>query len=399
MSSVRPPRNWHKWTGIGTVILAVATAGGVGFAAWQILDAAHARTAQDYLDLRKTFLELDSDLDNANRSLIYHETGGCPQWHALKRYWYFSETEWKVAKIDRAQRKNWRDTQLPQVAGSLKRPAYRGAFLEMRDSERWRNPDGIEFVHAVTDQYQVMQREAAKAGHPLDSLDDISKFQTAPACTETAELANGIHWYRDSAEMKAIYLETYRAASEVVREAAQTRKPGTWAVVLDIDETVLDNSEYQQDITAKGVAYSNPSFLNWVKQQRAPLLPGAGEFVRAVKERWHGKVAFVTNQNPAQCLETIRRLQTLQISYDRLKCDEEGTHDKNKRFDEIKNGSDGKNGNPREPRLDIVLFVGDNIRDFPDLNQRSPGDSNSFGTRYFVLPNPMYGSWVDVPKH
>jgi len=51
----------------------------------------------------------------------------------------------------------------------------------------------------------------------------------------------------------------------------------------------------------------------------------------------------------------------------------------------------------RDLVLDVVAFVGDNILDFPGLSQAAGGDSPSafteFGVRFFVLPNPMYGSW------
>jgi hypothetical protein len=157
---VKTPINWHALTGVCTGLLAVATLVAVGFALFQTLDAAHARTAQNYLELRKTFLQVDADLDQVNRGLVYPEMGGCPQWHALKRYWYFSETEWKVAQIDSAQHDNWNDTQRPQVANALRRAAYRGAFLEMRDSPagRWNDKDGKAFVKAIEDQYEPIRK-------------------------------------------------------------------------------------------------------------------------------------------------------------------------------------------------------------------------------------------------
>jgi len=44
--------------------------------------------------------------------------------------------------------------------------------------------------------------------------------------------------------------------------------------------------------------------------------------------------------------------------------------------------------------LNVIAYVGDNIQDFPGLSQANPGDSSHFGQDFFVLPNPMYGSWV-----
>jgi predicted secreted acid phosphatase len=49
------------------------------------------------------------------------------------------------------------------------------------------------------------------------------------------------------------------------------------------------------------------------------------------------------------------------------------------------------------PPLRVVMWVGDNIQDFPRLRQdiRTASDSAfaEFGDRFIVLPNPMYGSW------
>jgi predicted secreted acid phosphatase len=49
------------------------------------------------------------------------------------------------------------------------------------------------------------------------------------------------------------------------------------------------------------------------------------------------------------------------------------------------------------PPLEVVAFVGDNVQDFPGLGQaiRTQGDEAFalFGARFFLLPNPMYGSW------
>jgi predicted secreted acid phosphatase len=45
----------------------------------------------------------------------------------------------------------------------------------------------------------------------------------------------------------------------------------------------------------------------------------------------------------------------------------------------------------------VVAFVGDNIQDFPGQSQaireRAEEAFAEFGARFFVLPNPMYGSW------
>ena len=53
------------------------------------------------------------------------------------------------------------------------------------------------------------------------------------------------------------------------------------------------------------------------------------------------------------------------------------------------------------PPLEIVLWIGDNIEDFPGLDQdirlRGAAAFGEFGSRFFVVPNPTYGSWLENP--
>jgi 5'-nucleotidase (lipoprotein e(P4) family) len=198
-----------------------------------------------------------------------------------------------------------------------------------------------------------------------------------------------LHWYRDSAEQRAIYVETFRAAEAAARAASAGLAPRSWGVILDVDETLLDNSEYEWRLN--GALYSAATWNAWVRERAATALPGAREFTHAVHDGLHGQVVLVTNRSAAQCADTEANLQAVGILYDRILCDAVGDGDKNPRFHQVEDVGG-------VAPLKIVLWMGDNIRDFPDLSQTNPGDPALFGTRYFVLPNPMYGSWVKNPE-
>jgi predicted secreted acid phosphatase len=45
------------------------------------------------------------------------------------------------------------------------------------------------------------------------------------------------------------------------------------------------------------------------------------------------------------------------------------------------------------PALTVVEWLGDNIQDFPHLTQDVRNDPAAFGRTFFVIPNPVYGSW------
>jgi 5'-nucleotidase (lipoprotein e(P4) family) len=215
----------------------------------------------------------------------------------------------------------------------------------------------------------------------------------APAPTPPAPPPNkpsdAVHWYRDSAEQRAIYIETYRAALQSVKKHAKGLRPGKWAVILDVDETVLDNSDYQKSLG--GGPYDPKLWEIWVNEAAATALPGAQEFTDKVLHELHGQVVLVTNRADKLCTVTETNLHSVRIAYSRILCDEAGDGDKNGRFELVAKG-DGAHG-----PLKIVAWVGDNIKDFPNLSQAAPGKVADYGVKYFVLPNPMYGSWMSVP--
>src|SRR5262245_36243227 len=70
-------------------------------------------------------------------------------------------------------------------------------------------------------------------------------------------LPESLHWYRDSAEQRAIYVETYSAAAAAARALSNGAAPRSWGVILDVDETVLDNSEYQKRAALSGRGFES----------------------------------------------------------------------------------------------------------------------------------------------
>lgn len=218
---------------------------------------------------------------------------------------------------------------------------------------------------------------------------------TAPAPqTGTYKPSASIRWYRASAERRAIYLEVYRAAAQRLEERVKSRAPQTWAVIMDADETVLDNSPNEEESDSLHQGFSDARFVAWVRRDAARALPGAVDFTRRVHELG-GSVAFVTNRADSLCADTKRTLAQAGITADEVLCQTGPTGDKNPRFQAIETGTPPST----LPKLTVVMWLGDNIQDFPAptgaQSIRSAPDSAfaPFGDVYFVLPNPMYGSW------
>src|SRR6266542_5713758 len=69
----------------------------------------------------------------------------------------------------------------------------------------------------------------------------------------------GSKYVRDSEEYAALARQVYRSAGDAV-DRARSAAPGPWAVVLDIDETTLDNSTYQLERAAYGLPFEAASW-------------------------------------------------------------------------------------------------------------------------------------------
>lgn len=226
---------------------------------------------------------------------------------------------------------------------------------------------------------------APPVAHPATA----APAQPAPAPAEP----DSIRWVRGAAEYRAAVLQTYRLATAQIEKDAAGRPAGSWAVVLDADETIISNLTYQAERAKAGLPYSGESWAAWVKRREATPIPGAAAFLARVRALG-GKIAVVTNRLRSECDDTIAVFTAHALVYDAMLCRPNGTpSDKNPRFEQVRTGTAPSIGVP----VTILAFVGDNIQDFPALAQsvKEKGDAGfaDFGVRYWVLPNPMYGSW------
>ncbi len=229
----------------------------------------------------------------------------------------------------------------------------------------------------------------------------------SPATAEPASpvLPKDIRWVRNSAEYRAVLVQTYRLAGEALARRAAGRQPGTWAVAVDADETLISNSQQSKE-AALGSPEEYPlpasarvSFRGdwdaWVERRAAPALPGARRFLRLVHELG-GRIAVVTNRRQRHCPQTGDNLRAQELPFDVLLCRGDDGN-KMPRWRSVEDGT----ASPDLPPLEIVMWVGDNIHDFPGLGQElrfaGPEAMGEFGDRFFVLPNPLYGSWEHNP--
>jgi 5'-nucleotidase (lipoprotein e(P4) family) len=217
-----------------------------------------------------------------------------------------------------------------------------------------------------------------------------------PASTASAAapaLPDSVRWVRDAAEYRAAVLQTYRVATAAVTSASGGRAAGSWAIILDADETVISNLQHEIELAEKHQSFSAESWHAWVMRREATPLPGAAAFLARVRELG-GRIAIVTNRLESECADTAAVFRAHQLIYDMMLCrPDKAPSDKNPRFTAVAAGTTTTGG----PALEVLAFLGDNILDFPNLTQAAVKEDarllELFGTKYFVVPNPMYGSW------
>ena len=231
----------------------------------------------------------------------------------------------------------------------------------------------------------LAQSSGGAAGQTAD-------FDSACRRLSARDASGALRWTRTAAERRALYLQAFQLAEERLRTLARTRKPGTWAVISDADETLLDNSAFQCTLEATlEKKFDAALWDQWIAAEQATATPGAAEFVGAVR-RLGGRLIVVTNRLESKHrAATAKNLEALGMAPDGLLlASSAAATDKNQRFRIA--ATQGIAGAAAPP--EIVMYLGDNIEDFPDLNQSSPGSAGDFGSVFFVLPNPVYGSWL-----
>ncbi|HEY2624605.1 MAG TPA: HAD family acid phosphatase, partial [Dyella sp.] len=170
------------------------------------------------------------------------------------------------------------------------------------------------------------------------------------------------------------------------------------AVVLDIDETVLDNSPYQARLIKSGGEFNEADWAAWCKEERARALPGVVEFTRFAAS--HG-IAVIYISNRAKDLDqaTLSNLRKAGLPVSGPEaflglgtfvedCEQVGTEK-------------GCRRQLVSRKYRVLMQFGDQIGDFVTVSANTAEGRQKamssymgwVGTRWFVLPNPTYGSW------
>lgn len=231
---------------------------------------------------------------------------------------------------------------------------------------------------------------------------------------------NSVLWYQTSAEFRANSIQTYRQAAFALpallsdtSATALTNQQGDFsalppAIIVDIDETILDNSPSGAHEIKFNHGFDLKAWDHWVSLRQAEAVPGAVKFVNQAQQQGV-KVLFISNReckqrdSKATCpqkedtIVNLRKVGITQVSAEQvwLKSEQpEWTSEKESRRELA------------AKQYRVIMLMGDDFGDFlPNVKKNITPQQRAnlvdkydayWGTRWFMLTNPTYGSWETI---
>jgi acid phosphatase len=229
-----------------------------------------------------------------------------------------------------------------------------------------------------------------------------------PAAAKPPVLPDSLTWFRTAVEYRATAVQAYRLAALMLDRAladpawtAALEQTGDFgskppAVILDVDETVLDNSESEERNVRERASYSEARWAVWCNERKATPIPGALEFTRAAAAKGV-TVFYITNRDQSLEAATRDNLSALGFPLDPSR---DTVLTKNERPDWSSSEKSPRRGLVAQG-FRILLLIGDDFGDFAEgarssLDARRKLDAahaDKWGVKWIALPNPLYGSW------
>ena len=225
--------------------------------------------------------------------------------------------------------------------------------------------------------------------------------QTAAQQTQVDNtyLEAAVLWQQSAGERRALSYQTFTLARMLLDRDLRLNRRSKMkrAVIVDVDDTVLDNSGFQAWRIRNQRPYDEQEWTEWCNRAVATAVPGAVEFLRYANSRGV-RVFYISNRKQVEKEGTATNLKQV------------GFPEVNEQTLLVKTDPKSSSKEPRRAAVSskyrVVLLMGDDLNDFAEVFENSKTvsariaatDRNraQFGARFIVLPNPMYGHWEDA---
>lgn len=203
-------------------------------------------------------------------------------------------------------------------------------------------------------------------------------------------------WQQTSAEYDALCYQAFNLAKYRIDEMKERQPKRKMFIIMDLDETVLDNSPYNGYLVKNNKEFEKESWDRWVRLAKAELVPGALDFIRYAESKGI-KIYYISNRSVENINYTFQNLtqKGINVSQEQLILDNGSSKDQRRQL--ISSESEA------------VMLIGDNLADFLGMFEEEMGyvDRKNEGQRFqvqygdyfIVLPNPMYGGWEKALKY
>ncbi len=227
--------------------------------------------------------------------------------------------------------------------------------------------------------------------------------QAAQAAADNEYQVGGVLYMQKAGEYRALAYQAFNIArlqfdadfdKKNVKKLAKSERKRPRAIMVDIDETVLDNSPAQAFAIRNRAVFNLKDWYSWGEMRKAKAIPGAVDFANYAVSRG-ARVFFVSNRDEVQKQATIDNLQSVgftDVSNDNVLLRDKDSSKEARRQIIL-------------AKYRIVMFVGDNLDDHSNVfEKKSVADrfaevdnaKDQFGKRYIMLPNAMYGTWENA---
>ncbi|MBL7994220.1 5'-nucleotidase, lipoprotein e(P4) family [bacterium] len=212
--------------------------------------------------------------------------------------------------------------------------------------------------------------------------------------SKNAIAVNAMLWHQTSGEYRALCYQAYALAKLRLDEALMNKFEKKPAVIVDIDETVLDNSPYNANLIVTEGSFSQATWKTWTQGANAGAVPGAVEFMNYAVSKG-ADVFYISNRKIEEKEGTLANLVKMGFpqaddTHVLLKTEPGGKEKRRLKVAETH---------------EIVLLCGDNLNDFTyifekkSVTERFDGVEkmkDQWGRKFIILPNPIYGDWEEA---
>jgi 5'-nucleotidase (lipoprotein e(P4) family) len=232
---------------------------------------------------------------------------------------------------------------------------------------------------------------------------NVFNVQSQQIIADNEYQVSGVLYMQHAAEYRALAYQAFNWAKmnldadfdkKNIKKLPKEQRKMPRAVVVDVDETILDNSPQQANAIKLRKPFNPKDWQDWCNMRSAKPIAGAVEFLQYANAKGV-KVFYVTNREQPERVATLDNLKSAGFPdvTDETVITRTDTSSKEARRQAILQ------------KYRIVILMGDNLNDVAiQFEKKSIADrfaetdkaKQLWGTKYIVLPNAMYGEWENA---